>query len=153
MKSTVYDQVKAQAVRVMERKIGTSILDNNKAEIFEYKETKDGKTTTTEPYVEFKVVDFVSVMLVAADAIERKETQPIDLSMLRDRSVVRVTLKIVGEETVGGRPGTLVKVAPPNNPSGGISYVISQTNDGTYYPARISVETSSGLVQLDGLPQ
>lgn len=151
--SVVYDLSKGAPIRRMQRKVGTSILDNNKAEIFEYMEIKDGKPTTTEPYVEFKVVDFLSVMLVAADAVERNETQPINLSMLRDRSVVRVTLKVMGPETVGGRPGTMVRVAPPDNPNGGIGYVIGRTNDGTYYPARISVETSRGLVQLDGLPQ
>ena len=151
--SVTYDHAKGAPIRTMRRKVSTSILDNSKSEVFEYVETKDGKPTITEPYVEFKVVDFMSVMLVAADAIERKEAEPIDLSMLRDRSVVRVTLKIVGPETVGGKPVTLVKVAPPDNPTGGITYAMGRTSDGAYYPARISVETGQGPVQLDGLPQ
>lgn len=150
--STIYDAAKG-SLRKMQRKVGTSMLDNSKADIFEYKEIKDGRTTTTEPYVEFKVVDFISVILLAADAINRKETQPADLSMLRDRSVTRVTMKVVGQETIGGRKGTIVRVAPPDNPGGGISYTIARTEDGSYYPARISVDTSRGLVQLDGQPQ
>jgi hypothetical protein len=151
--SIIHDVVKGQNLREMQRKVGTSLLDNSKADIFEFKEVKDGRVTTTEPYVEFKVVDFISVIYFAADAINRKETQPVDLSMLRDRSVTRVTMKISGQETIGGRPGTVVRVAPPDNPSGGISYTIARTDDGSYYPARISVETSKGLVQLDGQPQ
>jgi hypothetical protein len=151
--SGIYDLQKGQFVRRMLRKVGKSMLDNSKAEIFEFTETKDGRVTSTEPYVEFKVADFISVMLLAADAINRKDVQPTDISMLRDRSVVRVTMKITGQETIGGRPGTIVKVAPPDNPTGGISYTISRTDEGVYYPARISVETSRGLVQLDGLPQ
>jgi hypothetical protein len=151
--SVVNDVVKGKRIRMMQRKVGTSILDNKKTDIFEFTELEDGRITTTEPYVEFKVVDFLSVMLVAADAVHRKVAKPIDLSMLRERSVTRVTLRIVGPETVGGRPGTIVRVVPPDNPNGGVEFVICQTNDGSYYPARIRVETGSGLVELEGLPQ
>jgi hypothetical protein len=151
--STIVDVLKGKKIREMRRKVGTSMLDNSKADIFEFEEFKDGRTTTTEPYIEFKVADFISVILLAADAVHRKDTQPADISMLRDRSVVRVVMRITGQETIGGRPGTIVKVAPPDNPAGGINYTISRTDDGVYYPARISVETSRGLVQLDGLPQ
>jgi len=150
IQSRVYDQAKGKPIREMVRKIGTSILGSGKAEIFEYREFSDGKVTTTEPYIQFKVADFVSVMLIAADAINRKDMQPADVSMLRDRSVTRVILRITGQETVGDRQGTVVRVAPPDNPSGGIAYTIARTDDGAYFPARISVETSRGLVQLDG---
>jgi hypothetical protein len=51
------------------------------------------------------LVDFLSVMLVAADAVNRGETQPIDLSMLRDRSVTRMILRIAVEEAVGPYAG------------------------------------------------
>ena len=151
--SIIYDVVKGVAIRTMQRKTDKSMLDNKETDIFEYTELKDGRATRTEPYVEYKVADFLSVMLIAADAIHRKETRPIDLSMLRDRSVTRVTLTIGGEETVGGRPGTMVRVAPPDNPTGGIGYVIGRTNDGSYFPARISVATDRGLVELEGQPQ
>jgi len=151
--SIIYDVVKGVEIRKMQRKIDKSVLDNKDAEVFEYTENKDGQATRTEPYAQFKVVDFLSVMLIAADAVHRKATSPIDLSMLRDRSVTRVILSFAGEATVGGKVGTKVRVAPPDNPTGGISYVISKTSEGLYFPSRISVETDRGLVELEGLPQ
>jgi hypothetical protein len=151
--SIIYDVVKGQEIRKMQRKIDKSVLDNKDAEIFEYTELKDGKATRTEPYAEFKVVDFLSVILVAADAVQRNDPKPVDLSMLRDRSVTRVILSFEGDVTVGGRPGTKVRVASPGNPTGGISYVIGKTAEGLYFPARISVDTDKGLVELEGQPQ
>ncbi len=153
IQSVIYDPVNDKKLRLMVRKSASSILDNKKTDVFEYTETKDGKLTTTEPYVEFKVVDFLSVMLVAAEAIHRKDTKNVDLSMLRDRSVTRVVMHTVGPENVGGQSGTHIRVAPPDNPTGGVSYVIARTRDGTYYPARIRMQTSQGPVQLEGLPQ
>ena len=150
IRSQIYDVAKGRPIRVMERKTGTSIMGNANADLFVYHEYGDTHETTTEPHVEFKVVDFVSVILIAADAINRKDMQPIDLSMLRDRSVTRVILRITGQEKVGNRQGTVVRVSPPDNPTGGIVYTIAQTDDGSYFPARISAETSHGHVQLDG---
>ena len=151
LSSRIYDVVKGKPIRQMVRKTGTSLLGGGKAELFEYKEFSDGdKVTVTEPYVEFKVADFVSVMLIAADAINRQDLRPIDVSLLRDRSVVRATVKIVGPDTVGGHQGTVVRVAPPDNPTGGIAYTIAKTDDGAYFPATIRAETTSGTVELAG---
>lgn len=151
--SVIYDVVKGAKEREMKRKKAKSVLDDKETDVFEYTEVKDGNVTRTEPYVEFKVVDFISVMLVAADAVHHSKKQPQDLSMLRDRSVRRVKLSIVGQETVDKRPATRFRVAPFDNPEGGIVYVIAKTADGKYYPALISAQTDQGLVELEGKPQ
>jgi hypothetical protein len=153
IQSNVYDPVKGKHIRTMQRKTGQSTFGTGKAELFEYKEMVGNNTTVTEPYVQFKVADFVSIMLIAADAINRDAKQPVDISMLRDRSVTRVVMTIAGQESVGDRQGTIVKVAPPDNPSGGITYVLARTGNGAFYPAKISAETPRGAVVLEGSPQ
>jgi hypothetical protein len=148
--SEIYDIVRGVIDWKMERKSGKSQLDGTKTELFEYARESSEVTTIA---AEFKVVDFLSVLLVAADAISRNNTRPMDLSMLRDRSVTRVILKVGGQQTIHGHSGIEVRVAPPDNPSGAIGYVIACTNDGSYYPTRISIETGNGTVTLEGRPQ
>lgn len=151
--SIVYDLVKGEPVRKMVRKTDKSELDGKDTDVFEFTEFSDKNVTKTEPFIEFKVVDFISVMLVAADAINRNDLNPQDLSMLRDRSVRRVTMTFAGQKAVGKQKGTLVRVAPPDNPSGGISYVIGRSPDGSYYPLLISAQTDQGAIDLEGTAQ
>jgi hypothetical protein len=153
IRSDIADVVKGDIVRRMERKSAPSIIDGKPTTVFVYKERKDGKETVTEPFVEFMVADFLSVMVVAADAIHQQKKGPVKLSMLRDRSVSSVVMEIEGPETVGGRDGTKVLVHARENRAG-ITYVIARTNDGAYYPARITVDIpNKGPATLDGSPQ
>jgi hypothetical protein len=96
------------------------------------------------------LVDFLSVMLVGADAVNRGETQPIDLSMLRNRSVTRMIMRIAGEEAVGPYAGELVRVEPPDKPKGGIAFVIAKTEDGASFRRRSVHQQAVDLSILTG---
>lgn len=150
--STLIDVVSGKKLRSMERKIGESVFGDKRVEVFEFKEFKDNGVTTTEPSVEFKVVDFISAILVAANMVAKGGASPVAYSMLRDRSVTKVIMTAEGEEQVGGRPGRIVRVAPPDNPKGGLVYVIARTDDGRYYPALLRAATEKGLIELEGIP-
>ena len=155
--STVMDVVEGKPVRSMERRQEPSLLNTSPnakpVDVFSFKEFKDARPTVTEPTVEHKVVDFISVILVAADLVSREDTQPLMLSILRDRSLTNVVTAIEGEETVSGKPGTRVRVSPPDNPNAGLRYVISKTPDGRYYPSMIRATVNGGTVEIEGIPE
>ncbi len=155
--STVMDVIEGKPVRSMERKKEVSLLNTSPnakpVDVFSFKEFKDARPTITEPTVEHKVVDFISVILVAADLVSRDDNQPIMLSMLRDRSLTNVVTAIEGEETVGGKPGTRVRVSPPDNPNAGLRYVISKTPDGRYYPSMIRATFNGATIEIEGIPE
>jgi hypothetical protein len=153
--SHVNDVVKGLPIRMMDRTTDISVLDGKPTTVFKFREFKDGRPTVTEPFVEFRVADFLSAAVIAADIVHRQEKGAVDLSMLRDRSVSRVIMRNVGTETVtGNRPGTKVLVTAPGNQIG-ITYTIARTDDGAYYPARISTPSVGGLpaATLDGSPR
>lgn len=150
-KSQAYDISKDIVLRQMARKTDKSQLDGRMTDVFEFTEYANKAVTRTEPYIEFRVVDFLSMMLVAAEAVSRGDLKPQDLSVFRDRSVSRAKMVFSADAPEAGQ--TLVKVSPPDNPSNGIVYVLAQTSEGAYYPAEIRVRTDEGTIELVGTVQ
>lgn len=142
-------------VRRIVRKDAPSAINGKMTTVFEYTEYTDtGAPITTESFVDFPVADLVSVILLAADAVHRRDQGPINLSMVRDRSISPVVMTVDGTEAVGSRLGTRVVVKAPGKDRG-FTYVIAQTEDGSYYPARIVVPMADvgQDVVIDGSPQ
>ena len=151
--SIIADVVKGHVVRVMRKKRQASSLDGKDTDVFVYSERSDNnRETVSEPFIEYKVADFLSVMLIAADALKAGKTTPINLSMLRDRSVTHVVMKFGGSETVDGVQARVVHVASPKNPQAGITYLIGRTAGGEYYPALLRVGSHVGMIELKGTP-
>jgi len=122
------------------------LLSPDPVDVLEYKQRNDsGGATTTYPYAEFEVVDFLSVILVAARYVHGGDTKPVNLSMLVDRSVKRVVMRRHDNDN----PNT-VKVSLPDVPEGGFTYLFSKTPTGEYYPATISAVTSQGVMEIAG---
>jgi hypothetical protein len=158
--SRVDDVVAGKTLREMKRKQEVSLLDQSPnakpVDVFEFRLFTDSRSTVTEPVVEHRVVDFISAIMVAADAVARPDKTPQLLSMLRDRSITNVVMTVEGAEPAkGNRPaGVRVRVASPADPTkGGIVYVIAQDKSGHYYPALISIGTSAGQVEIEGSPE
>jgi hypothetical protein len=150
-RSQAFDMAKDVVLREMKKKVDKSVLDGQMTDIFEFREYSNDAVTTTEPFIEYRVADFLSLMLIAADAIERGDLKQQDVSVYRDRSVNRAVMTFSADPQGNGR--TAVKVAPPDNPDGGLTYVIAKSPMGRYYPAEIRVNSDSGAVELIGVPQ
>ena len=141
--SSVVKNVKTgEKIYKVKKKLRGGLLDPE-SESYIYTGYNDGNKVITEFTTEFKVVDFLSSFLVAAKYVHDKQKNPIDLSIIRDRTVKHVQMKINNDDTTNN--DITVKLAVLDAPNKGLTYIISKTPDGLYYPSIFTLFNSEGV--------
>ncbi|KHD07995.1 hypothetical protein PN36_08900 [Candidatus Thiomargarita nelsonii] len=137
----------------MKAKKAQGMFGEGDTDVFVYKEETSAGSIQTEPYTPYKVIDLLSLFLVASESVAsgNQKPQTQDFSFFVKKSTEVVQLKQLAKKTVPyqGRNVSTTVMELSHQDQEIFKLYIYKDNKGFYFPVQLSIEDDEqGLVEL-----